>query len=694
MKKKKVSKLTKKLGRMINTGLALLAILLIVGSAIATYIQYTKIFDEHTSRVASTVADGIDGDFIERLYKAQQGEDFDELRKMPEGEKKQDKVKEWLDQKGLLKEYDETIEFMEDFNANMGTEFVYICVIDNGKSIDLMEAFDRYNSLGHTEELESSFDYLKGNQDVEPTNTLSGYGWLSSGGGAIYNSNGEAVAIAFVDMDNTKIYNQFRIFLIIVSATAFVTVILVTFMVMKSVYKGVAEPIELLTQEAENFADSETYSKDMIQELDIKTDDEIENLYKSTQYMQHSLIDYMDNLKKVTAEKERIGAELNVATQIQADMLPRIFPAFPERKEFDLYASMDPAKEVGGDFYDFFMIDDDHIGLVMADVSGKGVPAALFMVIAKTLIKNRALMGGSPSEVLAYANDQLCEGNDAELFVTVWMAIIEISTGKGVAANAGHEHPVLRRKGGQYELVTYRHSMAVATLEGLKFKQHEFQIYPGDSLFVYTDGVPESTNSNNELYGTDRLLEALNKDPNASPVEILKNVTDSINEFVAGAEQFDDTTMMSFSYFGANLSKKLGEHKRELTIEADLDNMDRVTKFIENGLAAHGGNNIKIAMDIAVEEIFVNIANYAYGDKKGMATITVEFFKDPNAIKVVFEDSGTPYNPLQKPDPDVTLSSEERQIGGLGVYMVKKSMDEMTYEYEDGKNILTIVKKF
>ena len=152
--------------------------------------------------------------------------------------------------------------------------------------------------------------------------------------------------------------------------------------------------------------------------------------------------------------------------------------------------------------------------------------------------------------------------------------------------------------------------------------------------------------------------------------------------------------MMSFSYFGANLSKKLGEHKRELTLEASLDNMDRVTKFIEDGLAAHDGNSIKIAMDIAVEEIFVNIANYAYGDKKGMATITVEFFKDPNAIKVVFEDSGTPYNPLQKPDPDVTLSSEERQIGGLGVYMVKKSMDEMTYEYEDGKNILTIVKKF
>jgi sigma-B regulation protein RsbU (phosphoserine phosphatase) len=266
--------------------------------------------------------------------------------------------------------------------------------------------------------------------------------------------------------------------------------------------------------------------------------------------MTRELDEYIRNLAAVTKEKERIGAELNVATQIQADMLPRIFPAFPDRNEFDLYATMDPAKEVGGDFYDFFLVDDDHIALVMADVSGKGVPAALFMVIAKTLIKNRTLMGGGPSEILADVNSQLCEGNEAELFVTVWLAIIEISTGKGLAANAGHEHPALRHSGGEFELVEYRHSPAVATIDGIRFRQHDFQLNPGDSLYVYTDGVAEATDIHNELYGSERMIRALNKTPEATPEELLKIVREDIDAFVGEAPQFDDITMLNFVYKG------------------------------------------------------------------------------------------------------------------------------------------------
>lgn len=282
----------------------------------------------------------------------------------------------------------------------------------------------------------------------------------------------------------------------------------------------------------------------------IHRNDEIGDLAENFNSMASNLKKYIEDLTAVTAEKERIGAELNVATQIQADMLPRIFPPFPERNEFDLYATMDPAKEVGGDFYDFFLIDDDHVGLVMADVSGKGVPAALFMVIAKTLIKNRALMGGSPSDVLSYANDQLCEGNDAELFVTVWMAILQISTGKGVAANAGHEHPVIRRAGGKFELVEYKHSPAVATMEGIRFREHEFELHPGDTLYVYTDGVPEATDSHDELFGTDRMLTALNRDPDAKAEVLLKNVREAIDGFVGDAPQFDDITMLGLNYYG------------------------------------------------------------------------------------------------------------------------------------------------
>ena len=210
---------------------------------------------------------------------------------------------------------------------------------------------------------------------------------------------------------------------------------------------------------------------------------------------------------------------------------------------------MTAAKEVGGDFYDFFMIDDDHIGLVMADVSGKGIPAALFMMVARTLIKNRAQMGGTPSEILADVNAQLCEGNVADLFVTVWFAILEISTGKGLAANAGHEHPALRRHDGKFELLIYRHSPAVAVMEGMQFRQHEFKLEPGDCVFVYTDGVAEATNSSNELFGAERLTEALNTDPDAMPKEVLDNVMNSIEKFVAGAEQFDDITMLCRKYF-------------------------------------------------------------------------------------------------------------------------------------------------
>ena len=283
--------------------------------------------------------------------------------------------------------------------------------------------------------------------------------------------------------------------------------------------------------------------------------DEITSLSDHFAGMIVELKDYMTNLQKVTAEKERIGAELNVATQIQADMLPRIFPLFSNNTEFGLFATMDPAKEVGGDFYDFFLVDEDHIALVVADVSGKGVPAALFMVIAKTLIKNRTIMGGGPAEVLTEVNNQLCEGNEAELFVTVWLAIIDLNTGKGVAANAGHEHPAIRRKDGKFELIEYKHSPAVATMEGIRFREHEFELHPGDTVFEYTDGVTEATNAHNELFGNDRLINALNIDPDAEPEIILKNVRSEIDRFVADAPQFDDITMLGFRYNGKETEK-------------------------------------------------------------------------------------------------------------------------------------------
>ncbi|MDO4869316.1 MAG: PP2C family protein-serine/threonine phosphatase [Bacillota bacterium] len=254
----------------------------------------------------------------------------------------------------------------------------------------------------------------------------------------------------------------------------------------------------------------------------------------------------------VDQSRERAVAErdLETATAIQKGVLPREFPPYPDREEFDLYATMDPAREVGGDFYDFFFIDKNRLVLTIADVSGKGVAAALVMMITKALLKNRMLDGDSPAEALYNVNNQLLESRDSEMFVTVWMAVIDVSTGEGIAVNAGHEHPILRRAGAKYEYIRYKHSIAIAAMEDMQFSEHAFQMGPGDSLFVYTDGAPEAIDSEMEMFGEDRLLEALNLQPDAQPQETLRSVTGAIEDFVVEAEQFDDITMLCFKYYG------------------------------------------------------------------------------------------------------------------------------------------------
>ena len=281
-----------------------------------------------------------------------------------------------------------------------------------------------------------------------------------------------------------------------------------------------------------------------------KTGDEVEELARAFSAISHKTVEYMNKVVQVTAEKERIGAELTLATQIQGSMLPHIFPAFPERKEFDIFASMDPAKEVGGDFYDYYLIDDDHLGMVIADVSGKGVPAALFMMASKIIIQSVAAMGYSPAEILERTNDAICAKNEAEMFVTVWLGILELSTGKLTAANAGHEFPAIRKPGGEFELYKDKHGFVIGGMEGMRYKEYEIRLEPGSKLFVYTDGVAEATNAENELFGTDRMIDALNTAPDVPPQEILKNVRASVDAFVKEAEQFDDLTMLCMEYNG------------------------------------------------------------------------------------------------------------------------------------------------
>ena len=323
-------------------------------------------------------------------------------------------------------------------------------------------------------------------------------------------------------------------------------ILLTITMVVNKSSKRISDPLKQLESDVNKISRGS-----FDQRTSVATNDEIGSLADSFNLMTDALQRYIVDLKDITAKEERIASELVVATDIQASMLPNKFPAFPNRKDFDIFADMNPAKEVGGDFYDFFMIDDNHLALVMADVSGKGVPAALFMVNSMMQIRSRAMAGGSPAEILYDVNNTICETNDAGLFVTVWLAILDLTTGIGMAANAGHEHPTIRRGTGEYELVVYRHSSAVGCMQGMKFREHEFEVKPGDSIFVYTDGLPEATNAEGELFGNARMMEALNVDSNADMQKCFDNIKDAVAGFVKEAEQFDDLTMLRFDYYGS-----------------------------------------------------------------------------------------------------------------------------------------------
>lgn len=314
------------------------------------------------------------------------------------------------------------------------------------------------------------------------------------------------------------------------------------FLFMYYLYKRVIRPIDVIAAETEAFGVS---GKQLSEKLpDVKTGDELQGLAESVLRMEQGILDYVKHITAVTAEKERISTELNVAAEIQANMLPGIFPAFPERKEFDLYASMTPAKEVGGDFYDFFPVDREHLVMVVGDVSGKGVPAALYMVISKTLIKNETYDSLSPGKILEEVNEQLCENNGFDMFVTVWLGIMEISTGRVTAANAGHEFPAVGRADGTFTLLKDPHGFVLGGMAGSKYKEYEFELRQGECLFVYTDGVPEAANTGEEFFGTDRMLEILKQNPRANPEQKIRQVMAGIDEFVGEAPQFDDITML------------------------------------------------------------------------------------------------------------------------------------------------------
>lgn len=368
----------------------------------------------------------------------------------------------------------------------------------------------------------------------------------------VRNSAGKGLGVLSVDINMVDIDSTLKIYpLRILSASlAFAAVFVIILILWLN--RRVIHPLKSLQNSAVDFVSKA--SGDDVESLNfvdpkIRTQDEIQSLSCALVTMASETKQYMQKLIYETSERERISADLNVAANIQNSMLPH---EFPKRGDFDLCASMNPAKEVGGDFYDFFFVDENHLGLVIADVSGKGIPASLFMVISKTIIKNLALSGKtmSPAQILQEANNQLCEGNEASLFVTVWLGILDLNAGTVTAANAGHEFPAVRQPGKNFELIRDKHGVVLAGMENMVYADYEFTLEKGATLFVYTDGVPEATNANNELFELERTVQALNVNPAAEPKELLSIVRGEVDKFVGEAPQFDDLTMLAIKYKG------------------------------------------------------------------------------------------------------------------------------------------------
>ena len=393
-------------------------------------------------------------------------------------------------------------------------------------------------------------------------------------------------------------------------------------------------------------------------------------------------------LKRYIAEAAaRIDKELEYAKQIQLSALPT---NFPEHEDFEIYAQMIAAKEVGGDFYDFYKLDDTTVAFLVADVSGKGIPAAMFMMTAKTIIKDLAESGMAVNDIFTKANEKLCENNESGMFVTAWMGILDLATGKLQYANAGHNPPLIKKANGDFEYLKSRAGFVLAGMEGVRYRVGELILRPGDRVFLYTDGVSEATNSENQLYGEERLLNFMNRNSTVDATALLPGLKANIDAFVGDAPQFDDITMLMFDY----KSHIGGEYMTNRTFPAKIEALSDVLGFVDLMLEKYEcPMKIQTGVCVAIEEVFVNVARYAYKDGEGDAELTIGFNDESRTVTFIIKDKGVPFDPLQKPDPDITLSADERDIGGLGIFITKKTMDTVTYAYENGENILTMTKK-
>jgi sigma-B regulation protein RsbU (phosphoserine phosphatase) len=401
-----------------------------------------------------------------------------------------------------------------------------------------------------------------------------------------------------------------------------------------------------------------------------------------------------DSLALVEAAKARMQEELNVGRDIQRSMLPRVFPAFPDRKELELYAVLEPALEVGGDLYDFFLLDDHRLCFVIGDVSGNGVPAALFMAMTKIMVKTRAASDPSPASIVTHVNDALSAENDSCMFVTLYLGILNLRDGTLLTTNAGHNPPLLKRRNGQFEWLTAQDGPLVGPMPGIAFKESLIQLGPGDEIFLYTDGVTEADNVRRELFGKDRLKTVLDQSRAVSVIDRIGEVMNAVRGFAGSAPQADDITILGIRYLGIAPSDVAVSVFRQTMLNR-LAVIPMIQIAFERYMAQwERAKPLIPTLNMALDDLLNNVVQYAFPNDPTEHTIEVEGEVRDEYVALTITDDGIPFNPLTVATPDLSLLLHEREIGGLGIHLVRSMFDEVTYHRNVGRNVLTVKKKF
>ena len=477
--------------------------------------------------------------------------------------------------------------------------------------------------------------------------------------------------------------NWFAVIYIIFISIALIIVMLVSYITIRLTTK----PLRKFVESANEIAKG-NFEADLPV---IKTRDEMLQLRNSFELMQVSLINQIEQTKLVNAEKGRIEGELHIARNIQMSMLPKVFPPYPDRTDIDIYAELNPAKEVGGDLYDFY-IRDEKLFFCIGDVSGKGVPAALVMAVTKSLFRTVTAHESHPARIANTINEVMLQGNDSNMFVTLFVGVLDLPTGRMRYCNAGHCAPILVGSGaGPLPVIS---NLPTGIMSDFRFKAQEVLIDPGTTIFLYTDGLTEAENIRKELFDDERLLQRCNdiynSQPQAvTPKEFIRIISETVHDFVQDAEQSDDLTMLAIKY-----TKKQEDNwlQRSLSLPNDIEQIPRLSEFIDSACEeAHIDMSTTMSINLAIEEAVVNVMTYAYPEGT-MGEVNIEVFANDRRVKFVISDTGTPFDPTAQGEVDTTLSAEERPIGGLGIHLVRQIMDTVNYEYVDGKNTLTLRK--